>query len=77
MTRALAEFDSREKPRRDETPLADLLHLDPNEADYRTVEISGGAAAGQTLVVCVNGNESRPWQEEKAYHRLAYYKYKI
>jgi dienelactone hydrolase/pimeloyl-ACP methyl ester carboxylesterase len=64
---ALDEFDRRPKPARDRTPLAELLRLDPNEADYRIVEIAGGEPAGQTLVVCVNGNESRPWQEEKAF----------
>jgi dienelactone hydrolase len=67
LTLALDEFDSRKKPARDRTPLAELLRLDPQEADYRTIEIAGGKPVGQTLVVCVNGNESRPWQEEKAF----------
>src|SRR5262249_16863750 len=49
------------------TPLAELLRLDPKEADYRIFEIAAGKPADQTLVVCVNGNESRPWQEEKAF----------
>jgi pimeloyl-ACP methyl ester carboxylesterase len=69
LTLALDEFDSRKKPARDRTPLAELLRLDPQEADYRTIEIAGGKPVGQTLVVCVNGNESRPWQEEKAFLR--------
>src|SRR5205823_14045569 len=55
------------EPARDRTPLAELLHLDPKEADYRAVEIGGGKPEDQTLVICVNGNESRPWQEEKAF----------
>src|SRR6185295_10928054 len=41
--------------------------LDPKEADYRSIQIAAGSATEQTLVVCVNGNESRPWQEEKAF----------
>ncbi len=66
LTLALAEFDNRDTPTRTPTPLAELLRLDPQEAEYRTQEIASGQAAGHTLVVCVNGNESRPWQEEKA-----------
>ncbi len=67
LTLALDEFDSRKEPARGRTRLADLLRLDPKDADYRTIEIAAGKPADQTLVVCVNGNESRPWQEEKAF----------
>jgi len=67
LTLALDEFDSHTQPARVQTPLAELLRLDPKEADYRIYEIAGGMAAGKTLVVCVNGNETRPWQEEKAF----------
>jgi dienelactone hydrolase len=67
LTLALDEFDCRKKPARARTPLAELLRLDPKEADYRTVEIAGGKPTDQTLVLCVNGNESRPWQEEQAF----------
>jgi cephalosporin-C deacetylase-like acetyl esterase len=67
LTLALDEFDRRKKPERDRVPLAELLRLDPKEADYRTIEIAGGKPTDQTLVVCVNGNESRSWQEEKAF----------
>jgi pimeloyl-ACP methyl ester carboxylesterase len=69
LTLALDEFDRRKGPVRDRTALAGLLRLDPKEADYRAFEVAGGKPAGQTLVVCVNGNESRPWQEEKAFLR--------
>ena len=65
LTLALEEFDNRKKAER--TPLADLLRLDPKEADYRTVEIAAGKPAEQTVVVLINGNESQPWQEEKAF----------
>src|SRR5205814_6371246 len=64
-TLALEEFDRRKKP--DRIPLTELLRLDPMDADYRTAPIASGKAGDQTLVVCVNGNESRPWQEEKAF----------
>jgi dienelactone hydrolase len=67
LTLALDEFDSRKKPARDRTPLADLLRLDLQETDYRIIEIAASKPADQSLVVCVNGNESRPWQEEKAF----------
>jgi dienelactone hydrolase len=67
LTLALDEFDNRKKPARERIPLADLLRLDPNEADYRAVEIAKGKPGDQTLAICVNGNETRPWQEEKAF----------
>jgi dienelactone hydrolase len=68
LTLALDEFDRR-GPARAGVSLAALLRLDPKEADYRAVEIAGGKPGDQTLVVCVNGNESRPWPEEKAFLR--------
>lgn len=67
LTRVLEEFDRRPQPARERLPLAELLRLDPKEADYRMVELAGGKPAGQTLVVCANGNESRPWQDETAF----------
>lgn len=67
LTLALEEFDRRKKPAREWTTLVELLRLDPKEADYRTVEIAVGKADDSTLVICVNGNESKPWQEEKAF----------
>ncbi len=67
LTLALDEFDRRKEPARVQTPLAELLRLDPKEADYQITEVAGGRPGEQTLVVCVNGNESRPWQEEKAF----------
>ena len=63
---ALDEFDVRQKPSRERIPLAELLHLDPKESDYRSVKITSGNPADHTLIVCVNGNESRPWQEEES-----------
>jgi dienelactone hydrolase len=63
LTLALEEFDRRTPARK--MPMVELLQLDPQEADYRIREIARGKAAGPTLVVCVSGNESRPWLEEK------------
>jgi dienelactone hydrolase len=67
LTLALDEFDGRKQPERGRTSLADLLRLDPDAAAYRAVEVAAGKPADPTLVVCVSGNESRPWQEEKAF----------
>jgi dienelactone hydrolase len=67
LTLALEEFDRRKQPARKRIPLTELLRLDPKEADYRTVQIAAGKPADQTLVICVNGNESPPWQEEKGF----------
>jgi dienelactone hydrolase len=64
---ALDEFDpKKERPRRS---LRDLLRLDPESAAPSVTEITAVSRAGQTLVVCVNGNESRDWQEEKDFLR--------
>jgi dienelactone hydrolase/pimeloyl-ACP methyl ester carboxylesterase len=65
LTLAQGEFDSRKKPSR--VPLADLLRLDPKDADYRTFEIAAGIPNDKALVVCINGNETRPWQDEKEF----------
>jgi cephalosporin-C deacetylase-like acetyl esterase len=65
LTLALTEFDRR--PRSVRIPLSRILRLDPQDAAYRIVESVRGKATDSTLVVCVNGNESRPWQEEKAF----------
>jgi dienelactone hydrolase len=62
---ALEELDGRAKATGDRARLAELLRLDPDEADYRTHSV--GRSAGKTLVVCVNGNETGPWQEQRAF----------
>jgi hypothetical protein len=67
LTLALEEFDSRKKPPRDRKTLLDLLRLDPQDADFRITEVAAGKGADRTLVLCINGNESRPWQEEKTF----------
>src|SRR5262249_18170405 len=44
--------------------LRELLRLDPDFADYRLTEIAAGAKDKHTLLVLVNGNETRGWQQE-------------
>jgi dienelactone hydrolase len=63
LTLALEEFDKRSI--QEKRSLADLLRLDSKDADYGAILIASGVAGNQTLVVCINGNEGRPWQEEK------------
>jgi pimeloyl-ACP methyl ester carboxylesterase len=63
---ALEEFEGRKK-QRERKPLTDLLRLDPKDSDFRVSEIAAGKPADKTLIVCINGNEARPWQEEKAF----------
>ncbi len=60
---ALEEF--RKKPRPARRSLRDLLHLDPDLADFRLTEVAAGGKDNRTLVLCINGNETPPWQEEK------------
>jgi hypothetical protein len=64
---AWKEFGTRKKTPR--VPLLDLLGPDPELADYRLTEVTAGAASNRTVVACVNGNEAKPWQEEKEFLR--------
>jgi len=63
---ALEEFNKTKKPPR--KVLRDLLALDPAQADVRITEVAA-PREGQVTVVCVNGNETRGWQEEKDFLR--------
>jgi cephalosporin-C deacetylase-like acetyl esterase len=63
LTLALEEFDARKKLPRQE--LARVLGLEGEQGEFRLTEIASGGKGNRTLVVCVNGNESRGWQEEK------------
>jgi dienelactone hydrolase/pimeloyl-ACP methyl ester carboxylesterase len=61
---ALDEFTKKKK-----TPhvtLRDLLGLDPNTAESHVSELAAGKD-GKPVVVCVNGNETGDWREEKAF----------
>ena len=64
LTLALDEFDHRKKTER--KPLADVLRLDPANAQYKIHPLADGYRGGP-LVVLVNGNETRDWQEEKEF----------
>jgi cephalosporin-C deacetylase-like acetyl esterase len=61
---ALEEFQKRKLP--PARPLKELLRLDPDSADFHLTEVAP-AKAGQTLVVCLNGNESPDWREQKEF----------
>src|SRR5262249_26039461 len=64
---AWEKFAARQKPTR--LALRELLRADPELADYRVTEIAQGGPTNRTLIVCVNGNEVRPWQEETEFQR--------
>ena len=59
---ALEEFDQTKRPAKQ--PLADLLRLDPELADYRITETAGRSSPRQTMIVCFNGNETVDWRKE-------------
>jgi cephalosporin-C deacetylase-like acetyl esterase len=61
---ALEEFNKKKKPPR--VALRELLGLDPQAAESRISEIAAGKD-GRPVVVCVNGNETRDWREEKTF----------
>jgi dienelactone hydrolase len=63
--------DFERKPRPPRTPLAEILRLDPEQADPRIDEITPSREPGRTIIVCVNGNESRDWREEASFLRAA------
>jgi hypothetical protein len=46
-----------------------LLRLDPETAGYRMSELAAGQDQSQTTIVCVNGNETAGWTEEREFVR--------
>ncbi len=62
---ALEELGKQGQPGR--MSLRELLHLDPEQADFQITEIAAGNKDNRTLVVCLNGNELSGWQEEKVF----------
>jgi cephalosporin-C deacetylase-like acetyl esterase len=64
LTVALDEFDHRTKP--EKKPLTEVLRLDPASAQYKIHPLADGYR-GEPLVVLVNGNETRDWQNEKEF----------
>lgn len=65
LTLAIEEFDKRPRPAK--KSLKDLLLLDPEHAAFRAHEISVGTKDNKTRILCINGNESKPWQEEEEF----------
>jgi dienelactone hydrolase len=49
--------------------LKQLLDLDPDRADYRLAEESGGKNADGVHILCLNGVETSDWREEKEFLR--------
>jgi dienelactone hydrolase len=64
---ALEEFRKSPKPPR--TPLRKLLRLDPEAASFHWTEVAAGDKAKPTIVLCINGNETPDWREEKKFLR--------
>lgn len=62
LTLALEEFERQPKTAR--KTLRELLQFQ-GDPEFRLTEISPGGAGNQTIIVCINGNETRGWQEEK------------
>jgi len=68
LTLALEEFDARKKPA--QKSLREVLRPDPEQADFHLAEISAGVQGNRTLILCINGNETAPWQEEKEFLQI-------
>jgi dienelactone hydrolase len=66
---AWEEFER--NPRATRVPLRDLLRLDPDQADPRVHEVAAVSRAGQTVLLCINGNEAPDWREEAAFLQAA------
>ncbi len=67
----LAWEDFQRAPGRSRVPLAELLRLDPEQAAPAIEAIAPVRPPGQTIVVCINGNESRDWREDAEFLRAA------
>jgi dienelactone hydrolase len=58
----------RRRPKAPRVPLKELLHPDPEGADFRLTAAAAGTGNGVRLL-CVNGVESADWSEERAFVR--------
>ncbi len=67
---ALEEFQRRKKS--PQTPLRELLRLDPDQAAPNTTEIAVGNLNPRATLILINGNESADWRDEKDFlHALS------
>jgi dienelactone hydrolase len=60
---ALDEF--RRKPKAAAVPLKELLGVDLDQAAPVITEIAPGTGSAPTILLCINGNESRDWRDEQ------------
>jgi dienelactone hydrolase len=72
---ALEQF--RRRKGRARTSLRDLLRMDPDQAAPNITEIAAGDRADGTMLVLLNGNESRDWREEREFLRGLGSRYRI
>ena len=59
---AFEEFEKKPKPKG--MPLQELLNLDFDLASPHISELAAGSNGNQTMVVCINDNETRDWRAE-------------
>ena len=64
---ALEEFRRQKRPPR--RPLRDLLRLDLDQAAPSVTEVAAGPSDRTTILILINGNESRDWRDEKEFLR--------
>jgi dienelactone hydrolase len=67
---ALSEFDRRKQqthPFDQESFCRDVLSVDAGQASPVITEIGPAAGSGRPIVLCINGNETNDWREEKAF----------
>jgi cephalosporin-C deacetylase-like acetyl esterase len=72
---ALEEF--RRQKRRPRIELRDLLRLDLDQAAPSVMEVAAGALDRTTILILINGNESRDWREEKEFLRALVPGYRV
>ncbi|MFO0953765.1 MAG: acetylxylan esterase [Isosphaeraceae bacterium] len=62
---ALEHF--RTRPKSDRKPLREVLRIDLDAASPVLTHVGGDPARAASLVLCVNGNETPDWREQKAF----------
>lgn len=67
LPRALEEADRRKRTA--QASLGEVLRLDPELASPVVEQLGGKAGTTGTVIVCINGNETRDWREEGDFWR--------